>query len=584
MPKLDIDILSEYYRYELAYLRSAGEDFSARFPKIARRLDLSRQESSDPHVERLIESFAFLTGKLQKQIDDQFPEIANALLDVIYKPLVLPIPSAVMVKFDVDIMRAKKNVGMIVPRHTQLKSTSFNGTVCSFMTSHDIQIWPIEIVQASIVSKEQVPDYLAHTPTFLKLDFRNLDATITPSKLRFYILADALLRGKIFAGIFSTDAPVVLLNSGKFKRLKKINPVGIEDDEALFFHPNNVHKGFHYLHEYFAFPDKFYGFDVPLNETLNENFSLYIPVGVDIAMDVAAKDFSLSTVPAVNLFPKITEPLRLDHKQVEYLLSPDYRLYESHEIYCITKMVAVNPITSEEIEIPEFYSCNHFTADSEFGISWVEKRKETIHKKSPGDDIYVSFVDENFNPEYPADQVFYAYTLCTNRHLAEDIPVHGQLQSELSLPVKQIYCVNRPTQRRNSLKNGEVLWKLISMLSLNSISFFENGMVKLKELLRLFAHATDSHLKREIDSIQEIQLKHSVKRVRNQTWYGFANGADIQITFDENLYNKGLPLSLVISKFLSSYTTINTFADIYVKSQSGVLKKWETQFGTKPYL
>ena len=69
MSKKDIDILSEYYQYELSYLRTAGSDFAARFPKIARRLDISSHESSDPQIERMIESFAFLTGKLQKQID-----------------------------------------------------------------------------------------------------------------------------------------------------------------------------------------------------------------------------------------------------------------------------------------------------------------------------------------------------------------------------------------------------------------------------------------------------------------------------------------------------------------------------------
>ena len=97
MIKSDIDVLSEYYQYELSHLRSAGSYFASRFPKIARRLDISHNESSDPHVERLIESFAFLAGRLQKQIDDQFPEIASELLGVLYKPLTLPVPSCVMI-------------------------------------------------------------------------------------------------------------------------------------------------------------------------------------------------------------------------------------------------------------------------------------------------------------------------------------------------------------------------------------------------------------------------------------------------------------------------------------------------------
>lgn len=116
--KSDVDVLSEYYQYELSHLRSAGSYFASRFPKIARRLDVSHHESSDPHVERLIESFAFLAGRLQKQIDDQFPEVAAELLGVLYEPLTLPMPSCVMVNFDVDIARAAKSPGFVIPKNT----------------------------------------------------------------------------------------------------------------------------------------------------------------------------------------------------------------------------------------------------------------------------------------------------------------------------------------------------------------------------------------------------------------------------------------------------------------------------------
>jgi len=579
-----IDTLAEYYRHELTYLRSSGEDFARHFPKIARRLDLSHEESSDPHVERLIESVAFLTGKLQKQIDDQYPEIANALLGVMYKPLALPTPSSVMVNFEIDMSRATKNAGMVVPRHTILRATSRDGTICSFRTSHDLKIWPIKLEEVEIVTKEHLVGYSTKASTFLKMHFHCAEEGIAPDKLRFYILADALLRGRIFAGIFSTEESVILEHMGVYKNLGKISPVGLEDDEALLVYPDNVHKSFRYLQEYFAFPDKFYGFDVTINRNLSENFVLYIPIGEDIQMEVSARDFSTSAVPAANLFPKVTEPLRLDYKQVEYRLIPDYRLYTSHEIYMIKKMVEVDPETNGEIFVPEFYSCNHFSSENRLGIAWVARRKESMFQEAMGDDAYISFVDENFNPQQPMDRVFYAYTLCTNRHAAEDIPVHGQLQVDISVPVKQIYCVNRPTPQKNALKNGAILWKLISMLSLNSLSFSNHGILKLREILRLFSDLTNSSLAREINAITEISSHTEVKRISNQSWYGLVSGTNIEMHFDDNLYNKGVPLSLVISRFLSSYTAVNTFVDVTVKNQNGMLRKWETQFGNKKYL
>ena len=213
MIKNDIDILSEYYQYELSYLRSAGSDFARKYPKIARRLDLSHNESSDPQIERLIESFAFLSGKLQKQIDDQFPEIADALLGVLYKPLVLPTPSCVMVNFDVDLGRAEKSAGCIIPKNTQLHATSNSGEICHFTTAHDLRLWPMNIISTEIVQKEHIPNYYARATYYLKIGVTYPEtATARPEKLRFYINADALLRSKIFSAIFSAVIIIIIFN------------------------------------------------------------------------------------------------------------------------------------------------------------------------------------------------------------------------------------------------------------------------------------------------------------------------------------------------------------------------------------
>ena len=48
----------EYYRENLAHLRSVSAEFAAEFPKIAARLSLSEFECADPYVERLLEGAA----------------------------------------------------------------------------------------------------------------------------------------------------------------------------------------------------------------------------------------------------------------------------------------------------------------------------------------------------------------------------------------------------------------------------------------------------------------------------------------------------------------------------------------------
>lgn len=60
------DLLS-YYERELAYLRQYVREFAAHYPKIASRLSLTAgtdSDSMDPHVERLLESFALMSARV----------------------------------------------------------------------------------------------------------------------------------------------------------------------------------------------------------------------------------------------------------------------------------------------------------------------------------------------------------------------------------------------------------------------------------------------------------------------------------------------------------------------------------------
>jgi type VI secretion system protein ImpG len=96
------DDLLTYYERELSFLRQMGAEFSAKYPKIAARLLLEADASEDPHVERLIQAFAFLAARVHHKIDDEFPEITESLLNVLYPHYLAPIPSMSIVQFVLD--------------------------------------------------------------------------------------------------------------------------------------------------------------------------------------------------------------------------------------------------------------------------------------------------------------------------------------------------------------------------------------------------------------------------------------------------------------------------------------------------
>ena len=105
------DDLLTYYERELSFLRQIGAEFAAKYPKIAGRLLLEADKSADPHVERLIQAFAFLAARIQHKIDDEFPEITDALLSVLYPHYLAPLPSLSIVQFVLDPDQGKLTSG-----------------------------------------------------------------------------------------------------------------------------------------------------------------------------------------------------------------------------------------------------------------------------------------------------------------------------------------------------------------------------------------------------------------------------------------------------------------------------------------
>ena len=85
--------LLRHYNQELLHLREMGAEFAAQFPKIAGRLRMDSVEVADPHVERLLEGFAFLAARVQLKLDAEFPRFTQRVADVLYPQFTAPIPS-----------------------------------------------------------------------------------------------------------------------------------------------------------------------------------------------------------------------------------------------------------------------------------------------------------------------------------------------------------------------------------------------------------------------------------------------------------------------------------------------------------
>ena len=102
------DRLLRYYEHELTFLRKMGQEFAQEYPNVAGSLQLEAGKGEDPHVERLLQGFALIAARIHHKLDDEFPEITTALLNLLYPHFLAPLPSMSIVQFVPDPMQGNR--------------------------------------------------------------------------------------------------------------------------------------------------------------------------------------------------------------------------------------------------------------------------------------------------------------------------------------------------------------------------------------------------------------------------------------------------------------------------------------------
>ena len=322
------DELLTYYNSELTYLRELGAEFAEKYPKVAGRLHLEADKCEDPHVERLLEGFAFLAARIRHKLDDEFPEITDALLGVLYPHFQRPLPSLAVVQFVPGREQVNLKEGFTVPRGSRLNTRPVGGTPCSFVTTYPATLWPISVESARldpdrVVQPDRPPDAVALLQVGLRSSGGATFSGLALDRLRFYLDGTGAVPSALYEALVNDTCRVVVRGSVGDDRFASvelpkgaIEPVGFGRDEGMFPYPNRSFPGYRLLQEYFTFPEKFLFFDVTgleriasrgFGDSVELLFFLRRPPR-DIPV-VQADNFRLGCAPIVNLFPQVAEPI-----------------------------------------------------------------------------------------------------------------------------------------------------------------------------------------------------------------------------------------------------------------------------------
>ncbi|MCC6128370.1 MAG: type VI secretion system baseplate subunit TssF [Acidobacteria bacterium] len=601
-----------YYERELSFLRQMGAKFAERYPKIASRLTLEADRCEDPHVERLLEAFAFLSARIQLKVDDEFPQITESFLNLLYPNLLAPVPAMTIIQFVMDPAQGALQTGHTIPRGSVVFARPVDGTSCRFQTAYPVKLWPVEIRSLKfelpfpgIGPQEGVRSLMRmEIKTFGGVPLREVKEKVAEgdeqplTNLRFYLQGDGKLQNALYEQMLNNVVAVELRPPGPRDvpspvRLKtgSIRPAGFEKDEALLPQNPRFFQGYRLLQEYFAFPEKFFFIDLSGLEAVSQppftdSFEIvfYFNREFPLERQVTAQSFRLGCTPVVNLFRQIAEPIRLTHYQPEYRIIPDVRRQDVTEVHSILSVGSIDRGSGKLTSYQPFYSIKHGGEREKGATFWYATRRPSVLSETDTTDVFLSLVDMGFSPSQPETDTITVETLCSNASLPSRLPfpMHdGDFQLEGAGIFSAIRCLRKPTNAvRLPLRRG-LHWRLISHLSLNVLSLLEaepeKGPDALKEILALYDFADSSVTRQQIQGISRVTSRRVLRSI-GALHTSFVRGLEIAVELDENQFIGSGPFlfASVLERFFGLYVSINSFTELVAKTtqREGVLKRW----------
>lgn len=609
-----IDELLPFYNRELAFFRRLAGRFAEENPKIAGRLRLGPESSEDPHVERLIEAFAFLTARIRHKLDDDFPEISDALLNVLLPHCLAPLPSMCIVRFDLDRDQPGTSPAT-VPRGSEITTEPIDGEPCRFRTCYESMLWPIEIEVAELVSRPfQAPATPRATEAMgvihLRLTCLSEEATIGDlglDSLRIFLRGMSHHVNPLYELLFNNALEVAVATSPADRNpivlpADSIRPVGFDPDDGMLPYSARSPLAYRLLAEYFTFPEKFLFFEIANLDRIGSaagaqrSVDLYVyldQTSRDLERNVTTDTFQLGCAPVVNLFQQRAEPINLTDAVTEHRLVPDARRPLATEVYSVDAVTAISP-AGDEVPYRGFYSVNHDGETGDGEAYWFATRRPSDSPDTEpdyGTEIDLSLVDLQNRPVSWEDWVLDVETTCLNRDLPGRLPFGGD-QPRLFLsgvegPIARVTCLTAPTTTKRPQRREAAMWRLISHLSLGHLSLVEGpaGARALREILRLYDAGDSNQTRDMIESIVAVSSRRITGRVSSQGRAGICQGLEVTVQFRaESFSEKGTYLfARVLEHFLAMACTINSFTKLVVtlRGREGRLVETPPRSGEK---
>ena len=615
--------MEKYFEREYNFLQTAGEDFAKKHPTLGSRLRMSERERKDPFVERLFEGFAFLAGRIQERLDDEFPEIAGGILEILFPNLLKPFPSC-------SILQLKHKSGaiskpVVVPRGSEIQTQTGKYKVkykvyagaseksrltekeepaeFIFRTTQDLVVRPIKMEDVVVEDSNK-----GTTSLILKIQpDRNVDyESLEMNNFQFFLQGAASIKFELLYYLtnFVSSISVKELTdrNAVFSEIKNIRveiPELYADDQnvsdnSILPYSKQTFGGFKLLQEYFSFQEKFFFVQISgLNEFKSSGQSNPFEIKIDFNRKLpkdkwpTSKNILLHCTPIVNLFNRQTEEVIVNQRLPEYYIVPDIDRRKSREIYSVDRISGISENKIEQYRYIPISSQDILdTSDPDYNY----KRFFSIFRRTQISDMSETFI-RLFGPsmeedDFPKETLNVEATLSNGFLPAAYLEV-GSIKEPINFPAGiEASNITIPTEVLEGPNKNNYLWSLIAHLSVSYTSL--SDVETLKSIMNLYNwFKVHNHPnKKRIDGIKKIDKPKIISKIKNRS---IIRGIEFHLVVDPKEFEHGEGdinlFGAILNKFLSQYVTINSFIQLKI-TESGTSKEyiWEPILGKIPPL
>ena len=619
--------LLDYYNQELIYMREMAAEFAQSHPKIARRLGMQAGEVADPYVERIIESFCFMSARMQIKLDAEFPRFTERLLEVVYPNYVAPTPSMAVAQLFPSLTEGNLAEGFHVARGSAFTARVPDGeqTACQFRSGQDVTLYPLEIIDARLTGiPPDIPSLDRYVPAdvqvrgALRLRLRMTgDANIADLKqldrLPIYLAGDEQVASHLFellhtAGIASlTGTPGELGRTLHAVTSNAIVHEGLGPDQGLLPLTWSSFHGHNLLHEYFACPSRFYffsltGLEAGLRHIAGKEVEIVILLDKTpdtLANLVDASRFALFCTPVVNLFRQRTDRIELSQADVEFHLVPSRLHPLDYEVFAVEGMSGQVAATADQLAFRPLYQTLN-NDEGNYGRYFSIRRERRLMSDSArrygtrtpyiGTETFVSLVDQNEAPYAESIRYLSVDAWLTNRDLPSLVPRNGvrDLTVSESAPLEGIGLIRAPSAPKAPYAERDMAWRLIRQLNFNYLPLADldhrAGGQGLRDLLRMFLTGEDELQQRQVQSLVGVKTQPVTRRLPGGGPLVFGRGIECSLTIDESGFSGTSPylFGLVLEHYLARHVSINVFTQTELHSmQRGRVARWPVRMGSR---